>query len=77
MQILTRNYIKKEIYTMPKPDGTMYAWERAELNGAKVRYDRAVDEVKRHPNSARIYQSLEKKSFADLMRITAKYAGCK
>jgi hypothetical protein len=55
----------------------MYAWERAELNGAKVRYDRAVDEVKRHPNSARIYQSLEKKAFADLMRITAKYAGCK
>ena len=62
---------------MPKRDGTMYAWERAELNQAKARYDRAVDEVKRHPNSAPIYQSLEKKAFADLMRITAKYAGCK
>ena len=32
--------------TMPKRDGTMYAWERAELNQAKGRYDKAVDEVK-------------------------------
>ena len=37
---------------MSKRDGTMYAWERAEFNQAKARYDRAVDEVKRHPNSA-------------------------
>ena len=62
---------------MPKPDGTMYAWERAELNQAKARYDKAVDVVKQHPNSAAIYQSLEKKAFADLLRITTKYAGCK
>ena len=62
---------------MPKPDGTMYAWERAELNQAKARYDKAVDCVKRHPNSTRIYEADEKKAFADLMRITAKYAGCK
>ena len=62
---------------MPKPDGTMYAWERAELNQAKARYDKAVDRVKRHPNSARIYEADEKKAFDDLMRITAKYAGCK
>lgn len=62
---------------MPKPDGTMYAWERAELNQAQVRYNEAVSAVQRHPNSAHIYQSLEKKAFADLMRITAKYAGCK
>lgn len=55
----------------------MYAWERAELNQAKARYDKAVNEVKRHPRSAHIYESLEKKSFADLMRVTAKYAGCK
>lgn len=46
---------------MPKTDGTMYAWERVKLNGAKARYDKAVDEVKLHPNSARIYQSLEKR----------------
>lgn len=46
---------------MPKPDGTMYAWERAELNQAKARYDKAVDRVKRHPNSARIYEADEKK----------------
>lgn len=62
---------------MPKPDGTMYPWERAELNQAKARYDRAVDKVKMHPNSAHIYESLEKKAFADLMRISTKYAGCK
>ena len=62
---------------MPKPDGTLYAWERAELNGAKTRYDKAVDRVKRHPNSARIDEVDEKNAFADLMRITAKYAGCK
>ena len=62
---------------MPKPDGTMYAWERAELNQAKARYDKAVDRVKRHPNSTRIYEADEKKAFVDLMRITSKYAGCK
>ncbi len=62
---------------MPKPDGTMYPWERAELNQAKARYDQAVNRVKMHPNSARIYEADEKKAFADLMRITAKYAGCK
>ena len=31
---------------MPIRDGTMYAWERAELIQAKGRYDKAVDEVK-------------------------------
>ncbi len=36
---------------MPKPDGTMYPWENAELNQAKVHYESAVDRVKRHPNS--------------------------
>jgi len=62
---------------MPKPDGTMYPWERAELHQANVRYHNAVNRVKMHPNSARIYEADEKKAFADLMRITAKYAGCK
>lgn len=62
---------------MPKPDGTMYSWERAELNQARARYETAVDRVKRHSNSARIYEAQEKKAFADWMRVTAKYAGCK
>lgn len=62
---------------MPKSDGTMYPWERAELHQANVRYQNAVNKVKMHPNSARIYEADEKKAFADLMRITAKYAGCK
>ena len=62
---------------MPRPNGTMYSWERAELHQANVRYHNAVNRVKMHPNSARIYEADEKKAFADLMRITAKYAGCK
>ncbi len=62
---------------MPRPNGTMYPWERAELHQANVRYHNAVNRVKMHPNSARIYEADEKKAFADLMRITAKYAGCK
>ncbi|MBQ7331537.1 MAG: hypothetical protein IJW94_07100 [Oscillospiraceae bacterium] len=62
---------------MPKSDGTMYPWERAELHQANVRYQNAVNKVKMHPNSAGINEADEKKAFADLMRITAKYAGCK
>ena len=62
---------------MPRLNGTMYPWERAELHQANVRYHNAVNRVKMHPNSARIYEADEKKAFADLMRITAKYAGCK
>ena len=62
---------------MPRPNGTMYPWERAELHQANVRYHNAVNRVKMHPNSVRIYEADEKKAFADLMRITAKYAGCK
>ena len=62
---------------MPKPDGTMYPWEKAELHRAQARYEEAVRHVKMHPNSARIYQAEEKLAFANLMRITAKYAGCK
>ena len=62
---------------MPRPNGTMYPWERAELHQANVRYHNAVNRVKMHHNSARIYEADEKKAFADLMRITAKYAGCR
>ena len=62
---------------MPRPNGIMYPWEKAELHQANVRYHNAVNRVKMHPNSARIYEAYEKKAFADLMRITAKYAGCK
>ncbi len=65
---------------MPKPDGTMYPWERAELSNAQAHYNKAVDETRRHshdPHSAKIYESLEKRAFANLMAVTAKYAGCK
>ena len=47
---------------MPRPNGTMYPWERAELHQANVRYHNAVNRVKMHPNSARIYEADEKKS---------------
>ena len=51
--------------------------DRAELNGARDRYRRAVDAHKMHHNSsnAHIYEAAEKQAFADLMRIEAKYAG--
>lgn len=64
---------------MPKTDGTMYPWERAELNNARTRYESAVNKCKMHANSGsiHIYEAAEKKAFADLMQITAKYAGCK
>ena len=51
---------------MPTPNGTMYPWERAELHQANVRYHNAVNRVKMHPNSARIYEADEKKAFADI-----------
>ena len=35
---------------MPRPDGTMYPWERAELHQANVRYHKAVNRVKCTPN---------------------------
>ena len=60
---------------MPKPDGTLYPWERAEINNARARYNNAVDRVARHPNSKDVYESLEKKAFADLMITTSRYAG--
>jgi len=64
---------------MPKPDGTLYRWERAELNCAQKRYEDAVHRCKMHAHSSsiHIYEASEKVAFADLMRITAKYAGCK
>ena len=62
---------------MPKPDGTLYPWERAELNLSRARYQSAVEQVKHHPNSARIYEANEKLAFADYLRISSKYAGCK
>ena len=64
---------------MPKPEGTMYPWEKAELRGAQKRYEDAVNRCKMHAHSSsiHIYEASEKVAFADLMRITAKYAGCK
>ena len=66
-----------EVIVMPRPDGTLYPWERAELNNARARYDRAVDKLKRHPESKPIYEALEKEAFADLMIVNARYAGCR
>lgn len=62
---------------MPKPDGTLYAFERAEINSAKTNYYNAVDRVSRHPESKEIYESLEKKAFAHLLTVTSRYAGCR
>ena len=35
---------------MPKPDGTLYPWERAELNGAQRRYESALNHRSRLRN---------------------------
>lgn len=64
---------------MPKPDGTMYPWERAELNGAQRRYESAVNKTKMHAKSSLpgIHEAEEKRAYAELMRVSMKYAGCK
>ena len=64
---------------MPKPDGTLYHWEKAEISSAQHRYNQAVNQCKMHANSSsiRIYEDGEKRAFADLMRICTKYAGCR
>lgn len=62
---------------MPRPDGTLYAFEKARINVAKKLYNEAVDATKMHPNSSRIYEASEKKAFANLLAVTTKYAGCK
>ena len=63
------------VQSQPAPKKELYAWERAELNNAKARYERAVGETKRHPESRAIYESLEKKAHADYMAVLARYAG--
>lgn len=64
---------------MPKPDGTMHAWERRELRMAQKSYEDAVNRCKMHAHSSsiHIYEASEKKAFANLMATVAKYAGCK
>ncbi len=64
---------------MPRNDGTMYPWERAELHGAQKRYNNAVTQSMMHANDSnhRIHEAAEKRAFADLMRTVSKYAGCK
>ncbi len=47
--------------------------EKAVLNEAQRRYNSAVDNVKRHPNSSKVYEAEEKRAFANLMLMNAKY----
>lgn len=47
--------------------------EQAVLNEAQRRYNSAVDNVKRHPNSAKVYEAEEKRALANLMLMNAKY----
>ena len=61
--------------SQPAKRQELHAWERAELNNARHRYLNAVNQTKRHPRSARIYESLEKEAYADYMRVLAKYSG--
>lgn len=50
-------------------------FQRAAINEAQRRYNSAVDNTKRHPNSSAVYQAEEKKAFAELLRLTSKYGG--
>lgn len=47
--------------------------EQVVLNEAQRRYNSAVDNVKRHPNSAKVYEAEEKRALANLMLMNAKY----
>lgn len=64
----------KSGYSAPARKG-LSAYQRAELNSAKTSYLKAVDERKRHPESDRIYESLEKKAYTHYMHVLTKYAG--
>ena len=59
-----------------KKNGLTYM-EEVELRQARSRYESAVNRCKMHAHSSsvHIYEASEKAAFADLMRITAKYAG--
>lgn len=62
---------------MPRHDGTLWPHERAQINVAQKLYNKSVDAVKMHPNSARIYEAEEKKAFAHLMTVSTRFAGCR
>lgn len=64
---------------MPRKDGTMSYLERVELHSAQRSYDTALNKLKMHGKSgnAYIYEAAERQAFANLMRVNAKYAGCK
>ncbi len=64
---------------MPKPDGTLYRWELAELRCARKYYEDAVHRHMMHKNSssAHHYEALEKIAFARMLQAEAKYGGCK
>lgn len=47
--------------------------EQAVLNEAQRRYNSAIDNVKRHPNSSKVYEAEEKRAFANLILMNAKY----
>lgn len=59
-----------------KKNGLTYM-EEIELRQARSRYESAVNRCKMHAHSSsiHIYEASEKAAFADLMRITTKYAG--
>ena len=64
---------------MPKPDGTLYRWELAELRNARASYESAVRRHQMHRNSssAHHYEALEKIAFARMLQVQTKYAGCR
>jgi len=62
---------------MPKPDGTLYRWELAELRQAEASYERAVHRTKMtQGSSSQPYnEAAEKVAFARLLSANTKYGG--
>jgi len=61
----------------PPQKKPLAAWERAELHSARNHYEKMANESARYKNTpnAYLHEAAEKRAFAELMRIEAKYAG--
>lgn len=62
---------------LPPQMKPLAAWERAELRSARNHYEKMASESARYKNTpnAYLHEAAEKRAFAELMRIEAKYAG--
>ncbi len=71
------SYARSTPSRQPEQKKGLSPFEAAELRGAQNRYEAAVNRCKMNAHSSELptFQAAEKKAFAELMRIQAKYAG--